>query len=303
MEPASNKERNCMAYDNYNLFAHVDEHMTRPKFKAPRAKNFYPSEASVTTYDEHGDKVVHGGCMRAAYFRCSSHEFERIPNSARSEYIFKQGIGVEKILIDLWKEMGIWVDNNVKFVDAEAGISGELDALLMEPDGTVYGAEVKSFYGYFAEKELFGNRSTKAFPKMPHLLQTLIYLNFFKDKLPYFRIVYFARDSVKRRTFKVELHEEGDIIYPKVEGEVIRSFTVNDIYARYEELQSYLDNDIVPPNDYELYYSRDKIEDYFKKGKVAKTKYAKWQAGKLGPHEQIGDWNCSYCAFKNICWS
>ena len=26
----------------------------------------------------------------------------------------------------------------------------------MEPNGTIYGVEVKSFYGYFAEKEIFG---------------------------------------------------------------------------------------------------------------------------------------------------
>ena len=293
-----------MAYDNYDLFGHVDEHITRPKFRAPRDQKFYPSEASVVTYDTHGDRVVHGGCMRAAYFRCSSMEFERIPNSARSEYIFKQGIGVEKILIDLWKEMGIWVDNNIKFLDKENKISGELDALLMEPtDGTVYGVEVKSFYGYFAEKEIFGNRSVKGLPKMGHLLQTLIYTNFFKDKLPYFRIVYFARDSVKRRTFKIELHEEADLTYPKIEGEVIRSFSVNDIYERYRELQTYLDNEIVPPNDFELFYSSEIIEDYYVKGKIAKTKYAKWKQGKLGPQEQIGDWNCSYCAYKNVCWS
>ena len=292
-----------MAYDTYDLFEHLDEHVTRPKFKAPREQRFYPSEASVVTLDKHGDKVIHGGCMRAAYFRCSSHEFERLPNSARSELIFKQGIGVEKILVDLWKEMGIWVDNNVKFLDKEHGISGELDGILMEPDGTVYGVEVKSFYGYFAEKEIFGNRSVKGFPKMGHLLQTLIYLNFFKERLPYFRIVYFARDSVKRRTFKVELHQEGDLIYPMVEGEVVRSFTVNDIYKRYAELKEFLDNDIIPPNDFELHYSSEKIEDFYMKGKVAKTKYAKWQQGKLGPNEQIGDWNCSYCAFKNICWS
>ena len=292
-----------MAYDNYDLFAHLDEHVTRPKFKAPREQRFYPSEASVVVHDQHGDRVVHGGCMRAAYFRCSSHEFERIPNTARSEYIFKQGIGVEKILVNMFKEMGVWVDNNVKFLDKKNRISGELDGILMEPNGTLYGAEIKSFYGYFAEREIFGNRSVKGMPKMGHLLQTLIYTNFFKDKLPYFRIVYFARDSVKRRTFKIELHEEGDLIYPKIEGEVFRSFTVNDIYKRYEELQKYLDNDIIPPNDFELFYSSEKIEDYYQKGKVAKTKYEKWKKGKLAPHEQIGDWNCSYCAFKNVCWS
>lgn len=289
-------------YDTYDLFQHTDEHLTRPKFRAEREKRFYPSEASVEYYDEHGDKVVEGGCLRASYFRLSG-EFEGTPFDARTEFIFMQGKKVEDMLIDVWKEMGIWVDNNVKFVDKEHNISGEIDALLVEPpDGTIYGVEVKSFYGYFAEKEIFGNKSTLGKPKISQLLQTLIYLYHFRDRIPYFRMVYFGRDSVKRRTFKIELEQEGETFYPKIDGVVWRSFSVNDIYARYEKLQEHVDNKIIPPNDYELMYSDAKIEDFYKKGKIAKTKYEKWKNGKLGPNEVIGDWQCSYCRYKNECW-
>lgn len=289
-------------YDNYDLFAAQDEHMTRPKFHTQREQRFYPSEASVEVFDQYGDRVVYGGCMRASYFRLSG-QFEGTPYDARTELIFEQGKAVENILIKLWTQMGIWVDNNVKFVDLANNISGELDAILIEPSGQLYGVEVKSFYGYFAEKEIFGNKSQKGKPKMSQLLQTLIYLNHFEDRLPYFRMVYFARDSVKRRTFKIELEHEGDISYPKVEGEVLRQFSVNDILQRYRVLREHLDNAQIPPNDFELMYSDAKIEDFRKKDKVAKTKYDKWKKGKLAAHEKIGDWQCSYCRYKNVCWN
>lgn len=291
-----------MPYDSYDLFGATDAHLTRPRIQLARSKSFYPSEASVKVYDNHGDEVVHGGCLRASYFRLSG-EFEGTPHDERSMFIFGMGNKVEDMLIETWKEMGIWVDNNVKFVDEENNISGEIDVILAEPpSGQLYGVEVKSFYGYMAEKELFGGKGQPGFPKMNHLLQTLVYLNHLKSQLPYFRIAYFGRDSVKRRTFKVELHQEGEILYPKVEGNVLRQFSIADILARYKELSHYLETNTVPPNDFELQYDNAKVEDFYKKGKVAKTKYEKWQKGKLGKFERVGDWQCAYCQYKDTCW-
>lgn len=292
-----------MSYDQYDLFAETDKHITRKRFKTTRNASYYPSEASVQMYDETGDLVTIGKCLRAAYFRLSG-EFEATPPDARAEFIFAQGHAVEDILVGLWKEMGIWVANSVKFVIPDINVSGELDGILMEPGSQqTYGVEVKSFYGYHAEKEIMGNKYQQGNPKWSHLLQTLVYLWHFHDKgLPYFRIVYFARDSVKRRTFKVELHKEGDSFYPKVEGRVIKSFTVNDIIARYKKLDEHVKNGVIPSGDFELQYSDEKIERLFAAGKVAKTKYEKWKKGKLKDYEYIGDWECSYCPYKNVCW-
>jgi hypothetical protein len=290
-------------YDSYDLFEAMDRHMTRPRFRAARSKFFYPSEASVVYTDGHGDRKVDGKCLRAAYFRLSG-DFQGADHNARTQYIFGQGNSVEKSLIQIWKEMGVWIDNSVKFYDYENNISGELDAILAQPpDGKLYGVEVKSFYGYHSEKEILGNKYQKGFPKMGQLLQTLVYLNHFRNKgLEFFRMVYFDRGGCQRRTFKIELHEEGENLYPKVEGEVIRSFTVNDILARYSELAHHLEMGTIPPADFELQYSDAKIHDYARKGKVAKTKYEKFKSGKLKLHEKIGDWECSYCQYKETCW-
>lgn len=288
-------------YDTYDLFKATDEHLTRKTFDKPSSGYFYPSEASVVLTDEFGDRKVEGGCMRSSYFRLSD-EYEGSPHDARSEWIFMMGNKVEDSLTSYWKEMGLWHANSVKFVDTENHVSGELDVILVEPpDGQLYGVEVKSFYGYHAEKEIMGGYKTSGFPKMGQLLQTLVYLNYWEDKgLPFFRMAYFARDSVKRRTFKIELHHEGDIKYPKVDGVVVRSFTINDILDRYKKLKNHVETNTIPPNDYELQYSDAKIQDYLAKKKVSASGYEKWKKGKQA---HLGDWNCNYCNFKNICWS
>lgn len=290
-------------YDSYDLFAHTDKHLTRLRVPAERdSRHFFPSEASVQFYNQYGEKITEGGCLRASYFRVTGG-FEKIGNSAYSEYIFEMGKAVEKILIQKWKEMGIWVDSNVKFYDKDFNVSGELDVILAEPpNGTLYIAEVKSAYGYYAEREIFGNKSRTPYPKMGQLLQLLVYLYAFRDQFPYGRMVYFFRDSVKRRTFKVELHPEGNSLYPKIEGVINRAFTVNDVVNRYKELQGYIERQEVPPKDYELQYTDDKIVRLANSGDIGKTKYQAWQKGKLKDYEYVGDWNCRYCSYRKECW-
>lgn len=286
--------------DHYDLFFAMDEHISRPRFTAQRAKHFYPSEASVEVLDEHGDRVVHGGCLRASFFRLTG--MSSLPEEARMQYIFEQGHHVESIITNLAKEMGIWVANSVKFIDLEHNISGELDLVLKEPSGQQYGGEVKSFYGYYAKSEIFGNRSKVGMPKMSQLLQTLIYCHVFQDRLPYFRMIYFARDSVDRKTFKIELAEMDGKLYPQIDGRILTTFTMDDIYERYARLSTAVQMQQAPAADFELQYSAEKINDFHAKGKVSKTAFAKFNAGKLKPDQYIGDWNCRYCKYKNACW-
>jgi hypothetical protein len=289
---------------DFDFFGFLDEHITRPRFRPEvDASHLYPSEASVKYYDEFGDLTTVGQCMRAAYFRVVGG-FERISNSAYSEWIFKMGKDVENIIVAQAKEAGIWVDNNIKFYDKEYNISGEIDCLIAEPpNGVIVPYEIKSFYGYFAHREIFGNKSRAAQPKFDQLCQLLVYLWKFRDQFPYGRMAYFARDDIKRKTFKVALHQEGEIFYPVIDGKIFKLFTVNDILARYRQLQDYIDRKEVPPADYELQYSDAMIQDFAKKGKISKSKFEKWQKGKLNDYEYLGDWRCGgYCPYRLICY-
>ena len=293
---------------DFDFFEYLDRHVTRPRFKPEvDSSHLYPSEASVQYYDNHGDLITVGGCLRASYFRVVGG-FERIGNSAYTEWIFKMGKAVEEILVQQAKEAGIWVDNNIKFYDEEYNISGEIDCLIAEPpDATIVPYEIKSFYGYYAAREIFGNKSISPQPKLNQLVQLLIYLWKFRNQFPYGRMAYFARDDIKRKTFKVSIHQEGELMHPVIDGKIWKSFTVNDILGRYKQLQDYIDNKEVPSKDYELQYPESKIRDFRPKklggkDKISKTKYEAWEKGKLKPWEYIGDFQCRMCAYRKICY-
>jgi hypothetical protein len=227
--------------------------------------------------------------------------YPSLPANSRSELIFAMGHAVESIVVEQWKQMGLWVDNNVKFTTDRLGfpLKGELDAILREPpDGRLYGIECKSFSGYFGTTEIMGNKKHPGAPKINQLLQTLVYTYIFKEELYCFRMVYMARDEPENhRTFKIELANEGDLHYPVIDGEINRAFTVEDIFSRYRLLQEYLDRDELPPRDYEDIYPDSKVEYLTSLGKVSKTARDDHFKGK----KPCGDWQCRYCDVRHHC--
>ena len=284
---------------SYKILDHTDQWLTRPKFSAPREPHLYPSEASVVITDDDGSTYVEGTCMRAAYLRYTGAS--GAPHNARTELIFAQGNMIEQYLIGLWKEMGIWVGDAVEFYWPEYNISGKLDAIIREPteEGKLVGLECKSFYGYDAHKNIMGNKSTPGFPKMNQLLQTLVYTYYFRGHLDHFKMIYFARDDVKRREFTVSERETSPgTWHPVIDGKIYNKFTINDVLDRYAKLNEYIKNKEVPPNDYELVWDSARVEKEKAKGNVSKTAYEEYKKGK----RTIGDWQCSYCAYKSYCW-
>jgi Holliday junction resolvase-like predicted endonuclease len=225
------------------------------------------------------------------------------PNSPYTEWIFALGNAVEQILVEQWKQMGIWVANNVKFYDKERNISGEVDVILRNPEtGGLVVAEVKSLYGYHAVRDVVkGTRKIVPRPKTSQLLQAVIYADYFKDTVECVKMVYYARDSAARREYDITLVQSGETgrHHPCIDGQVDDRFTLEDIYDRYEELREHLENGVLPPRDYEKEFSPEKIEQFRKLGDVSKTAYEEWKKGKSVP----GDWQCRYCNFSSICGS
>lgn len=282
----------------YSLLDETDNWLTRPKFGAPRQATLYPSEASVEIKEEDGTSYIEGTCLRAAFLRVTGKETPA-KAEARGEYIMSIGKTIEEWLMDRWKEMGIWVSNNTKFYWSEYNVSGELDAILVEPhSGDPYGVEVKTFYGYDAHKHIIGNKSHAGFPKINQLLQTLVYTYFFRDRLKYFKMIYVARDDIERKEFTIEVQEENGKWWPVIDGNLFKKFSIDDMLARYKLLNYHIQNDIMPPRDYELVWDTARVEREKAKGNVSKTAYAEWEKGK----RKIGDWQCRYCAYKLPCW-
>lgn len=116
----------------YDLIAATDQFMVRPQFRLHGPVHFYPSEASVKWTDSNGLPRVSGSCLRKNYLRLTGEAPGR-PFDAYTQWIFSLGKAVEEILVEQWKQMGIWVANNVKFYDRERNISGEVDVVLRDP--------------------------------------------------------------------------------------------------------------------------------------------------------------------------
>jgi hypothetical protein len=292
-----------------NLIAKTDEHMCRQRIHMPRKSAFYPSEASVQWTDLAGQLRTAGTCLRAAWFRYTGHA-EKAGQVLRpdpySEWIFALGKAVETILVEQWKQMGIWVANNVEFYDAKHNISGEIDCIIRIPGWDPFLVECKSYYGYAATKQICGNKSTVPRPKTSQMLQTLIYVDQFKEYFNYAKMIYYARDSASRNEFDIALIEDasqparGILHRPTVNGIADVRFHLEDIYDRYKLLEQYVNAKEIPPADYEIVWSPEKVYARQALGEIAKTTFEKWQ--KKPQQNAIGDWNCSFCKYRNICW-
>lgn len=272
---------------------HFDKKVRLPVVKD---KSFYPTEASVKL----DDGTVVGSCLRANYFR-SAGGFVPSPYSSYSQWIFFTGKAVEESLVEHWKQMGIWVDNNIKFRSPQYKISGELDVVLLDPETEeLILVEVKTYYGYQATKELMGNpyKNIAGQPKDQNLLQILIYLFLHQHIFKRGKLIYIEKVCKNHIEFDISLVKEGDNTYPVINGIVKRRFSIEQVLERYKELEKYLDNKELPERDFELSYSSEKIEQLFKDKEISKTKYEKWK--KKGV--PIGDWNCAYCNFKSVCY-
>lgn len=287
----------------FNLIEFTDAHMTKKNFSLPRGIHFYPSEANVRYKDEHGITRVIGTCLRQAYYRTTKEAEYKEPD-AHTQWIFALGSAVENILVEQWKQAGIWVANSIRFYDEERNISGELDVVLADPEtGERFGVEVKSFYGYNAGKNICGNTKQKGKPKDSQLLQTLIYVDLCQKLglLDYFKMVYYSRDSSARAEFDIRLTEINGEKYPTINGIVDHRFTMADIYNGYQTLSDHIESGTVPERDFDINWSAEKVEQRKLLDEVAKTTYEKWK--KNPKSNPIGDWQCNYCGWKNHCYS
>ncbi len=282
--------------NNFNLLGLTEEHMSgKKRLPVLRQDHMYPTEASV----ELDDGII-GTCARKTYYRYTGSEKPE-PYSNYTQWVFRMGKAVETDLLELWKQMGLWLDNNVKFYDEKSNVSGEFDIIVKDPvTGEPVLTEVKSMAGYNAIKQVLGNKSQKGAPKEDHLLQILVYLSLHQNIFKYGKLIYLDKTSTSGNAeFNISLTNEGENTYPVIDGIVSRKFSIEQIFDRYKKVQSFIDNKELPPRDYELFYPAPKIEALWEAGELSKAKYEAW---KKDNSKAPGDWNCAYCNYKKACW-
>lgn len=296
----------------FSIVATEDEFIVKPTGLSRHRPGLHPTEASVR-YTEDGRSMVAGTCIRASWYR--SMEASRNPPSVSLAHKAVLGKWDETGLIDRWKRMGIWYDNNIKFYQKSHFLSGEMDAVIINPfTKGLIGIEVKTFYDYYANKEIRGAKQAKipGVPKDNHFLQASLYAWEYKDILEEFRIYYLERGSGVRVEFRVGSDVEPDgkhrMWWQQIESKnwnyfipnkVYQLYTVEDVYSRFNELISALNKKELPQKDYLPVWDDETIEWMWTHGKLGKTKYTAWE--KKPKANPITDWHCDYCNYSNQC--
>lgn len=323
-----------MNYDKlkqFKLWDRLDAVMLKQRFDGERRNSLYPSEASAIAIDPITKKAqVLGGCARKVWYRTMKFE-ESNPPSVKSLYTFAFGNVIEAFICDLIKQAGIYNNKSVKFWDRSSYVSGEIDIIAdypLENDKYVFievkstwGGQIVNGYEAGAAKRLFlhyeGRGKERALiqpvPKDNNLLQLVTYLYIHKDdpNLLGGKLVYFLRDNCNKTEFDVVLVPEDGKYRVSVNGEIDYSYYAEDIFVRYNDMLQKIKADIAavhsgtdrrnltpPERDFSLVYTDDQVEDLYERGKISKTAYNNHYSGK-----SIGDFQCSYCSYKNLCYN
>jgi hypothetical protein len=297
---------------------------------------FRPSEGSVTIRTQHGPMNI-GACKRKTWFRLKRIEVPRIEPLPHQIQRMRVGKEVENSIIETCKREGLYIANNIPFRVVMDGIpiAGELDAVLRtEPcGGDKFICEVKSCYGYPAQKTAFGSFAGKGKelgkPKDSYIMQIALYLNHFSrlpkedlSYLPFGAILIIDRGDGHFGVFDIWLEEELRVMG---EDEVVSShkiyyssepmrvpktlvpYTTEDILSGYRVVQNALKGDEPLPRDFTREYDREQVEINYERGLISKSYYEKWQSSNVSPRGKkkfkLGDWQCSYCDWADYCWS
>lgn len=283
----------------------------KPNFSIPRP-GIWPSETSVA-YKLGDREHVDGKCMRAAWYRIMGYEGAPVEPNMKMKGAL--GKSAEEACVERWKRMGILVDHNIKFYIRKYGLSGEKDVILRhivdkhDPDALPIGVEVKSFYGSGASREICGSKRplVAGHPKWDHLLQAAVYWDTYKERLDHFRLYYIERGDGHRVEFKVLIGEDNKIGFQQIQGpywatesdkEIYRPYTIDNVYERMEELVQRVKKRDMPPRDFKREYNDDDVEWMRSVGELSDYKYKSYKKGK-----PLGDWNCSYCPYSDICYA
>lgn len=278
------------------LIEAVDSYLEKPhSIQVERTRTaYYPSQASCTYKNEYGEDAIAGKCMRAVYWETKGVK-QTNPVTARGERIFGYGKMVESFEVEQYKRMGIWRGNNVKFFNQTHNLSGEADCIVYDDSRKAFrGVEIKSGYDYKFRSEVLGTATKPGKPKLDHLMQTMIYVDYFKFP---FNIVYVDRGNAQRGEYEITLNDDGT---PNIDGKRLNiGISFPKIVARFKELGKCLDDNVVPKRDYQLRYSKERLEVLSQTKRLRKKQAEEYDKSK---DLDIGDFQCGYCIYRDYCW-
>lgn len=325
----------------WSFIKHISKHLERPKLGEQKAPTLWPSSATAIINEE-----VIGKCRRQSYFRFAkdSYHFDpkydhlkplvdiinehKAPPSKYLQWIWIQGSLYEDYCINLAKESGVYIGDQISVYVPGYNISGKLDLIVINPETTkLHIVEVKSVYGFNANSVLGTEAQHKknllGTPRDSNLMQIGFYQWWYGNSNSDFGpalLTYGARDTGRYAEYMVTV-EKGDddldyIFYqghtPITTSKVNSNITIQSILENYKQISDSVNAEkiTIPPPDYELSYSQAKIQSLYDQGLLSKTDKTQFEKRQKQIEEgkkrivkavEKGDWQCRFCDYKTIC--
>lgn len=294
-----------------------------------KSSNLTPSSASIIVPDGLGGKKVVGACLRQQYYKIT--DVEESSSTINVDWTLSaiMGDSMHKMMDHLIDThgfaMGIQkITSEHPIYDKAIKLSGRSDLIAWDYNNKEpVGIEVKSIGEYKAKKALEQ-------PLEEHVLQSVVYLDFYnrniKDnqkKIKKWYLWYVSRTenwSVKSKPhnseftmlwdYCIELDDKIPIIKGSNFTQRWEHYSVDAIYERYKSLTDYVATNTLPPRDYDLKYSEEKIAGLYKLNAIAKKAdqeaIEKWLKKGAPPGKlkvEMGDGECMFCSYADLCWN
>lgn len=312
-----------------NLSKRLRDSLVNPPFTSNRkTTSFYPSSVSVEVPQPWGTQVI-GACLRQQYYRMNE---EPTSNPGNPDYMISALLGdkVSELLVYLLDTYGFQMGiqraaTEHSFQDPRLNLSGRSDIIVWDyVQKELAGIEVKSVGAYKAAKTIEA-------PAEEHIMQAVLYLDFYRtfikegDARPKkWYIWYFSRTenySIKGKKHGSPLEmiwdffitldsDDNPVVHTPTSSRAYKHLNLKNIHERFNRLKVFIDTKTLPPRDYDIAYSEEKLTTLYKCGqftrKADEEKIQKWldkgaKEGKL--KLEMGDFECQLCVWKDKCWN
>lgn len=304
-----------------DIISYIHNQITTPGMVDIRGfTGFYPSSVSIEYTLEDGRTKRVGSCLRQQFYYIAG-----VPetNASRVEDRVKAAYGnwIHDGLADLLKTSGIYIASEKRLYrpyDEETElppVSGRCDIVVQDPtNGLPVIVEIKSGNDsswYFKKEVLVGGskEGEEARPKEDHVAQLLLYLDFYGQfGVEKGILLYAGRATGLFKQYIVRMTEDGSAFVQSDEiSEVWHHVNIHSVNKRWNTLLLHIQQNSLPPRDYEYQYSNETIVDMYENGELNKTDTAtvkrKLKKGDLdGELLKKGDWQCSWCNFRDLCY-
>lgn len=254
---------------------------------------FYPSQASCKNLIT---GQIEGTCARNIFYKTKGYQYTN-PSSSQMIRKMRYGNKIEEYEIDQLKAMDICVGNQTAFeiIYDTIKIKGKVDAIVKINDKFTC-LEYKSSGGYYFKKQVMGSAYNNGFPKLSNLMQSMIYLDAFKNnkEFPFTEciLMYIDREQCTTKEFNIQLADG----YPVIDDDIYKGVHIKAIYERYKYLFKHLSLNILPPKDFRPKVDLSIAAKERDEGIITKAAYTR--AESIGYYT---DTMCTFCNYRDLC--